>query len=317
MTSCSVCKTDSPLHLCNRHIKYLDEALDEIPWLHSQLQTTITRTDKLNMGVSGRKSSESPSPINWGASRLSDELLTILRSWIDRMVDENGLRFLPRWSVPHGFIGPLPLGWRRLPIRGYSGSLQQMVAWIKHHLNVIAGREDAGDRYFEVINLTGDPDSPRLPPGRLVASINTRTKRWAGPCPEIKGYSNTGEQIFCSEILYAINGADIAECGECKKANPPRSFTVDVTQNLLRVRKEQDALTEARLYEAMAGVGKKLYSDLLQRWLKTGRLKPTGYFCGDEIRDQPRNSKDPRLFSFKQVQRLWDQHKAELKEVAS
>lgn len=307
--SCKVCKSEtSALHLCARHIKYLNEALDEIPWLHSQLQTTITRTDKLQMGVTGRKSSESPSPINWGGSRLGDEVMDLLIFWMTKLIEDNGLTFLPKHAVPHDFIGPLVFGFRRLPRRGYSGSIDQRVVWLKHHINAIAGREDAGDFYFDIIGLTSDPDKPQHPPGRLVAAINTRSRRWAGPCPEIKGYSHTGETIRCSEILYARDGAEVAECDECRKAEPPRSFTVDVQANLIRAFKEQDLMPEKRLYEAMAAIGEPIYSDLVQRWIKSGQLVPVGYLSGSKIVEKPVSSKDPRLFSMARVRMLRWQH---------
>ncbi|MUL44494.1 hypothetical protein FZI85_17375 [Mycobacterium sp. CBMA293] len=318
---CTICKTEtgSGLLLCNTHLTYLRNAFDEIPWLWQELQTTVTKTDRLNMGVTGRKSTDSPSPINWGASRLAGEVDIVLTRMVATLVAENGLRFMPSRKVPQGFIGPLLDGWERMDRPGYSGSVVQRAVWLRHHASVIAGREDVRDWYFQVINLTGDPDTPKAPPGKLVVEINKRTETWAGPCPTVVGYGRSGEPIECGEILYAYNGAEDAECGECRKADPPRSHIVNVKDNLNRALLAQDILTERHITEVMAGLGQPIYSDLIQRWLRDERLEVQGYLHHDRIVDKRLSARDSRLFSLKQVKQLRRQDRKQrgLAEVAS
>ena len=196
MASCKVCQADSPLYLCSVHIKYLEEGLGEVPWLTEQLQVTITKQDKLHQ-VQGRSEQDTRSVINIGASRLASEVEITLARWVSKLVNQNGLQFLPQYQVAHDFVGPLLLHWDRLPV-GYTPTPARLARWLFHHINTAATREDVGDLYNEIVDLTGDPDRPSQNQGRLVLAINRRDRAIVGPCPTPIGYDDEGATVSCS-----------------------------------------------------------------------------------------------------------------------
>ena len=80
----------------------LARALGDITWLADELETTITRqkgVDYRNVGGSsgGKKASERPSPVVWGASEARTDLKAVLVSWALYCDAEN-----VRNSDPHG-----------------------------------------------------------------------------------------------------------------------------------------------------------------------------------------------------------------------
>ncbi|WP_179475359.1 hypothetical protein [Mycolicibacterium vinylchloridicum] len=295
MSQCKVCRAESGLFLCSRHIKYLEDGLGEIPWLTSELQVTITKRDRLHQVV-GHSDQDTRSVINFGASRLHSDVEILLADWVSRLVHDNGLQFLPKYKVPHDFIGPLLLHWSRLP-RGYTPTPTRMSRWLAHHVNTAAMREDAGDLYREIIGLTGDPDKPQGYPGRLVAAINRRTKLFAGPCPTPIGYGEQGEEIACAIPLYAVDGQEVVTCKRCR-------HEVDVQENRQQALKTRDLMTEAQLLETLDTLDEHVPRVTFYEWLKDKQVYVHGYLHEGGIVPKKIRNSDPRVFSLAQVRVL-------------
>jgi hypothetical protein len=303
--SCQNCSAVSDLNLCPSCEGHLQEALGQLPGLLLELETTVTRQDKLYT-VSG-KTSDTPSPINWGSSALANEVEDLLIDMVDTMV-QAGLKFFPARSVGTLFIGPLPLGWQRLP-RGYSGSPEQRARWLAHHVHQIAKYPRAGEMYRKITDLTGDPNKPSKQ-GRLLRAIDRTVRIWAGPCPTMVARDREGQAIECARDLWAEDGMTEIVCPRCESE-------INIGRNRQRAIMSRDLLPEARLMEVMLDLEEPIYSDLLQKWLKSGQLKPAAYLSGARIVQQKTGGKDARLFSLSRVRQLRMAHQAEKERVAS
>lgn len=290
MASCGVCKAESSLYICYRHIEYLKDSLSEIPWLINQLEVTVTRQDKLHQAP--RTGGVHASPVNFGASRLLDEVHDLLIDWTSKLTDENKLRFFPAHSVGTNFIGPLLVGWQRLP-RGYSGSPTQRARWIGYHISTLAGRKDAGDFYSSIIDLTGDPDHPSTP-GRLVREINRKDRLFVGPCPTVRGHGQDGSEIHCNVTLWADEGVIEVTCPRC-------DATVDVAKNRMRAATERDLLPERKVVEVCDAMDEPISRTSLGNWVDLGLLHIHGWLHNGEVTPHKVRSTDPRVLSLSQV----------------
>lgn len=301
-TACAVCRADTTgLHLCNVHIKYLEEGLGEVPWLISELQTTILKQDRLHKTL-GKTEQDTRSVINFGASRLASDVQILLAGWVTKLITENKCKFLPAMSVPHDFVGPLLPAWRHLP-KGYSPTSARLSRWLAHHVNVAAGREDAGDLYNAIIELTGDPDKASHQ-GRLVRAINRKDRVFAGPCPTEVGYDDEGAPVECAVPLWADGGQEEAFCPRCKTE-------VNVAENQARAKKSRDLLTEVELLKTLDILDEHVPRVTLYDWIKRRRVHVHGYLHqGSVVPDKIRNS-DPRVFSLDQVRDLRRQESQE------
>lgn len=314
MSQCQICSAESDLFLCKKHIQHLSKALTQIPWLLDQLEITITKQDRINTG-SGRKSKsekQTRSVLNLGASNLKSEVDILLQRWVGKLVGQHGLKFLPSTRVPADFIGPLQLGWERLPI-GWKITPGKYAIWLAHHVNTLAGREDVRDFYHEILGLVIDPDHPKIPPGRLVAEINKKTKTFAGACPTRVGYGQEGEPVECGRILYAHNDAAEAYCTHCQEAGRP--YTVDAHHNRMRSMQSRDLLTEKGLLEAMDVLEEHVPRVTLYKWLEEKRLHIRGYLHDGQIVPKKIRNSDPRVMSLSQARALFAQSR--MAEVAS
>lgn len=292
-TFCQNCRAAKiSLYLCTDCIDMLQSALEQIPELLRELEVTVTRQDKLH-AVSGR-SSDQPSPINFGASRLSSEIEDLLIKWVDLLVAA-GLKFFPAMSVGTNFIGPLLPHWQRLP-KGYSGSPTQRARWLSHHVHDIARHKKAGEVYEAVMDLTGDPDHPSKP-GRLVQAVDKVVRLYAGTCPTMTGRDREGQVVVCGRDLWSDEDQPEVSCPDCEQ-------DIDVKRNRERMIMERDVLPEKKILQVCASLGENVYSDLIQKWLKTGRLRPHGYLHGDHIIERRRSTRDARLFSLSRVRAL-------------
>jgi hypothetical protein len=295
LTECQNCQAASPAaSLCDDCRDALKDALDQIPWQMLEVETTICRLDRLNLGVVG-KSSENPSPINLGAAAVSSEMESLLIELVDKVSETYKVRFFPPNSVGHRFIGPLLPGWRRLP-RGFSGSPVQRANWLSHHVNLVAKLPTAGQFYRRIVDLVGDPDKPSKP-GRLIRAIDRSVRCWAGTCPTAVGRDREGLVVMCGRDLWAEDSEAEITCAACQQE-------VNVKRNRERMVMDRDLLPEKRLMEVMETLGERIYSDKIQKWLKSGRLKPSGYLAGNRIVEHRVDARSARLFSLSRCRQL-------------
>lgn len=308
MTKCLNCSAPSPGgYLCPDCRDVLAEALDQLPWLIGELQTTVCRLDRLNLGVQGR-GSENPSPINLGGSALATDVGEVLTRWTDRLCQANGITLMPKQTVGPRFIGPLPgPQWRRL-LPGYLGSPMQRARWLADNVDLVAKHPRAGDICKDILELTGERGKPSKP-GRLVRAIDRVVRVYAGACPTLVARDRDGD-ITCATDLFAEADAVEVRCPRCHQ-------DIDVAKNRQRSITDGDLMTEAQLIKTMETLREPVYSDLLQRWLKSGDLKPSGYLSGSRIVEHRTKGNDARLLSLSRCRQLRWAHQLEKKAKAS
>jgi hypothetical protein len=188
MTDCRNCRRDTELYLCGLCAKELHALLADLPWLLRQLDITVTRQDKLNLGVLGRSGNASPSPINFGAMELARNLRNQL-STIVRDLCETANLATPQDSTP------------------------AMAQWLYGHINTIACSGDAGQIMREI----------RVGTEAILGTINRSSRMWCGPCTTVVGHDRRGADIECGVDLYAQRDhiGDI-QCPRCRQVVNPR-----------------------------------------------------------------------------------------------
>ena len=227
MSICKICNANANAYLCGLHTTYLGDMLDQAVWLVKEGEVTETRQDKLDQAP--RTGTVHSSVVNFGMMRALSELWMLLRDTVTDLVDDNGLKFLPACSVGCNFIGPIPVGWRRLP-KGYSADSVQLLRWLRHHLVTLVSREDVGEFYRALVLYVGDPDRP-CQPGKLLAMVNKRSRVFAGLCPTVTGYDHRdGGEIYCDTTLWALDGDAEVICPRC-------GYSADVSQESHTVRR--------------------------------------------------------------------------------
>ena len=264
MTDCRNCRRDTELFLCTLCAKELHALLADLPWLCEQLEITITRQDRLNLGIVGKSSNASPSPVNVGAMELGRSL-------------RNELSTMVRWlREDTGTATPQLIG-----NAGYA-------RWLYAHAHSIACNADAGVIFREI----------RAGTEAILRAINPSSRMWCGPCITVVAHNQHGEEIECGVELYAQrdSGEDI-QCPRCKMWVNPR-------EQLLTTIKRGDLLPEAKLLETLEVLGEKVSRVRLYDWIKAGSLRPRGYVHHGRIVPNKIRHSDPRVFSLSQARQL-------------
>lgn len=283
-------------YLCSTCVVLLEQMLGEVGWLWDQLQVTRRRADRLPAEVGGKGAGQ-PSPINVDAMQLSETVADDMGRWVQKLVDENQLRFFPPLSVGCNFIGPLLPGWQRLP-RGYSGSVKQHANWLAHHAKTAAGRPDVHELFALLVRYVGNPDRPSAA-GEMLRLINRPDRLFAGECPGLV-YRN-GEGVVCERPLWCFKGEKTTECTRC-------NTVVDVARNRLAAYSgPNNLLPRARLAEVLDSLGEHVPHMKLAGWVASGQLKCQGYqHRGEflEVGDPNIRPRDPALFSLSKARIL-------------
>ncbi len=105
MSDCRRCTRPTEGYCCDTCGDELARALGDITWLDDELEVTITRqkgVDYRNVGGSsgGKKASERPSPVVWGASEARTDLKAVLVSWALFCRDEGVRNQNPHAGLP-------------------------------------------------------------------------------------------------------------------------------------------------------------------------------------------------------------------------
>lgn len=193
MTDCRNCRRDTDLFLCGLCTKELSALLADLPWLISELDVTVTRRDKLALGVVGR-GSDNPSPINIGAMELSRNLRGQLSTIVRDLMEVRGLEADFRdWQTT------------------------AMAQWLACSVSAIACSADAGQIMREI----------RTGTEAILAVINRSDRMYCGPCQSVIGHHG-GEDIICGWDLYADRD-DLSDirCPKCRRLVNPREQLLD------------------------------------------------------------------------------------------
>jgi hypothetical protein len=153
-------------YLADPDIEELRRHLTRVTTIVDNYAITLTSQDRVRPpalgGKTGKAKLEEMCPLNVEArdrlDRLANELGTVARD----ICETRGITWKPVDSLPHGFVGPLPLGWRRLP-RDYQANILDVARWLR--VNVIAlalmpaaeelrdGIVKAIDRCLDIVDL--------------------------------------------------------------------------------------------------------------------------------------------------------------------
>lgn len=152
------------------------------------------------------------------ASRLRQQIHNTLSMWARLITENRGISFMPIRSVGPNFVGPLPVGWRRLPV-GYEASSADMVRWLAHHIMAVMSEPDANEFYREMESAVNNIRRIIYPaPSVLI-----------GVCPTVTGEGEDGP-IVCSTPLYGERDDDEVRCRHCRqtyRAADLRNYTND------------------------------------------------------------------------------------------
>lgn len=131
MTECVV--DDQPAdgaQLCGGCLDQLAMRLREVPGLVDELETTVTRQDRLGARGGGARGSETPLPFNGAASDARTTLRDILGLWCRDVADRSGA------ALPTAKVAPQVTS--------------AAAEWLLDHLRAVAHHPAAGDLYDEV-----------------------------------------------------------------------------------------------------------------------------------------------------------------------
>lgn len=188
MTDCRNCRRDTELYLCRLCTTELHAILTELPWLLTQLEITVTRQDRLNLGIVGKSGNASPSPINVGAMELSRNLRNQLITITRELCETGG------WDTPED-------------------QLPAIAVWLEQHLNAIACSPFAGQTMREI----------RSARDAILGVINRNLRMYCGPCVHVTAHNRHGETIECGHDIYAPRDSDEqVQCPRCRNWVDPR-----------------------------------------------------------------------------------------------
>lgn len=264
MTDCRNCRRETELFLCTLCGKELHALLADLPWLCAQLEVTITRQDRLNLGIVGKSSNASPSPINVGAMELARALGNQLSTIIRDLTETRG-RDDPRLA-----------------------GNAEMARWIFGHSQAISCSPEAGQVMREI----------RAATEAILRAINRNLRMYCGPCTTVTAHNRRGEVVECGHDLYADRDSDDRiQCPRCKTWVDPR-------EQLLTTISRRDLLPEPHLLETMATLGEPVSRVRLYEWIKSGRLRPRGWVHHGRVVPRQVRRGDPRVFSLSQARQL-------------
>lgn len=166
------------------------------------LETTLTRQDRVSAGAGGRGTSETPLPVNLHASDVGARLRNTLSTWVRLVAEERGVSIADAFEVCGG-DGTWCTHERCRRVRlGGEGEITtgSMAAWLRTRLGWIAHREWGPDCFDDLskvaIDLGRAVDSP--PP---MISL--------GRCDKTDG---------CAGELRAHQEASFTRCPDCHES---------------------------------------------------------------------------------------------------
>jgi len=267
------CKRPSQLFLCTDCATVLGNMLDAVPELLAELDARIQKLDRVPRGTIGRRRGASDlNVMDFDAAETARNTRKMLRRWVQTVAQRHTGRPIPGLDTVE---------------------TRSLARWLQVNVEAIARLDIAGDIYRDIKALVGTGDRG----GELVAAIDRRERHFAGPCPTVRGWDDTGHVIECAHILYAGIGDRVVDCPKCGQE-------IDVERNRDKALRTRDLMTITTLLDALANIGEPVHADQLGRWIAAQRLRPRGYMHqGGFVKTQVRKD-DPVVYSFERARKL-------------
>lgn len=154
----------------------------------------------------------------------------------------------------------------RIPPGLDTNATRDFARWLQVNTAAIARLDCAGALYHDINKLVGASQRG----GQLVTAINRVERHFAGPCPTVRGYDNTGKPIECGHGLYADVDERTVVCPVCDQK-------IDVARNLDKAAVDRDLLPEPKLLEVLKNLGEPVSRVKLYQWIREGRIRPRGW----------------------------------------
>lgn len=199
-TTCTRCgrPVADGAYACSACVGQTADNLEFIEATADDLQTTLTRQDRVSAGTGGRANAETPLPINLNASDVGSRLRNTLTTWVRLVAEERGVSIADAFDTCGG-DGSWCTHHRCRVIRlGGDQEISNgaMAAWLRTRLSWIAHREWGPSCFDELSKVAVDL-------GRAVDS----------PPPMIS--LGRCEAVDCNGELRAHKEASWTKCKEC------------------------------------------------------------------------------------------------------
>lgn len=273
MNLCQACKRPNQLYLCEECSTTLWNMLDQIPWLLDELDARIQKMDRIPHGTIGRnRRPHEMSVIDFDACETARNTRKSLQKWVEDVAERH--------------TGRTPPGLDTCATRDFA-------RWLQVNTTAIARLDLAGALHHDISKMVGP--GPRG--GQLVNAINRVEKRFAGPCPTIRGYDNQGRPIECGTTLYADVDENSTVCPDCEQ-------TINVTDNLDKAAVDRDLLPEPKLLEVLKNIGEPVSRVKLYQWIREQRIRPKGWMHQGQIMPLRVRRGDPAVYSLARARKL-------------
>jgi hypothetical protein len=249
---------------CSACVEQTRANLDYVAANAGDLETTLTRQDRVSSGTGGRASAETPLPINLHASDVGQRLRNTLTTWTRLVAEERGTTLAeafpapdrPHWPVcaraaatwcTHPSCRASIIGGRRTITN------TDMASWLSERLGWIAHREWGPNCFDELSRVAVDL-------GRAIDS----------PPPMIS--LGTCDADGCDGELRAHQDAVFVKCPKCRESYDIAKRKDQLLQKADHLRR--NAASIARILTAATGTElpvKKVYN-----WVQRGNLVPVG-----------------------------------------
>lgn len=208
------------------------------------------------------------------ASRLSRQIHNSLSMWARLVTENRGIAFMPVRSVGRSFVGPLPVGWRRLPA-GYEASSADMVRWLAHHITAVMSEPDANEFYRDMESAVKNIRRIIYPaPSVLI-----------GVCPTVTGEGVDGP-IVCSTPMYGERDDVEVQCRRCRQ-----TYLVADLHNYTNDRIRGELLSANQMWHALHLVNVETGPRSTFFKLLATKVAPQSYEHDDGSRNQKRSQR--------------------------
>lgn len=249
VSTCVVCGAQTDAFLCGDArretgcLGLLIQRLGDCAWISEQLDTTLSRQDKVSAGSVGfvTGTAEKPLPLNLGASDASARLRDILCSWVRDLWETNAPR---TEDGPPVFVDADP-------------TIISTSRWLMRHPTWIALHPAADELHGEI--------SEAIYQARRSVDIPQDTRVFVGKC----GFELN--DVPCVEELYARAGQDEVDCHVCGTW-----WSVEERLTWLLGIAPDQAATSAVLSRLLCGLGMQVGEKDIQKMGRTGAIVSVG-----------------------------------------